>query len=216
MSKDKKNDLTFCDVEHDSQNVTNLSLYHKNLSVNSQNLSLNAAILSLICDITNKINKLVKNIKNCLFFGSEKKGCNRGDYPFLGSFLTSSNNGNDSFTSHDNKRYYRVLSKLISDLPSRKPLAFFVPDNSAASQAVTIHSSMAPQAHLSATRGQTIISKVSNLLTDYDGLTLQNTIAERRICGAVSNKTESKTRHPILLPYSVAFTQNLLGVIHHG
>ena len=116
----------------------------------------------------------------------------------------------------DSSGYYIDLSNLISDLPSRKPLAFFVPDNSAASQAVTIQSSTAPQAQLSASRGQTIISIANHLLTDYDGLTLQNKIAVRRICGAVSNKTESKTRHPIPLPYSVAFTQNLLGVIHHG
>ncbi len=116
----------------------------------------------------------------------------------------------------DSSGYYIDLSNLISDLPSRKPLAFFVPDNSAASQAVTIYSSIAPHAYLSASRGQTIISIANHLLTDYDGLTLQNKIAVRRICGAVSNKTESKTRHPIPLPYSVAFTQNLLGVIHHG
>jgi len=116
--------------------------------------------------------------------------------------------------TNDNSGYYIDLSNLISDLPSRKPLAFFVPDNSAASQAVTIQSSTALRAHLSASRGQTIISIANHLLTDYDGLTLQNKIAVRRICGAVSNKTESKTRHPILLPYSVAFTQNLLGGYH--
>ena len=118
--------------------------------------------------------------------------------------------------TNDSSGYYIDLSNLISDLPSRKPLAFFVPDNSPASQAVTIQSSTAPQAQLSASRGQTIISIANHLLTDYDGLTLQNKIAVRRICGAVSNKTESKTRHPIPLLYSVAFTQNLLGVIHHG
>ena len=118
--------------------------------------------------------------------------------------------------TNDSSGYYIDLSNLISDLPSRKPLAFFVPDNSAASQAITMSSSTAPQAHLSASRGQTIISIANHLLTDYDGLTLQNKIAVRRICGAVSNKTESKTRHPIPLPYSVAFTKNLLGVIHHG
>ena len=114
----------------------------------------------------------------------------------------------------DSSGYYIDLSKLNSDLPSRKPLAFFVPDNSAASQAVPIHSSIAPQAHLSATRGQTIISIASHLLTDYDGLTLQNKIAVRRICRAVACVTESKTRHPILLPYSVAFTQKTLGGYH--
>ena len=114
----------------------------------------------------------------------------------------------------DSSGYYIDLSNLISDLPSRKPLAFFVPDNSAASQAVTIYSSIAPQAHLSASRGQTIISIANHLLTDYDGLTLQNKIAVRRICRAVTNVTESKTRHPILLPYSVALTQKTLGGYH--
>ena len=118
----------------------------------------------------------------------------------------------------DSSGYYIDLSKEhASGTPSRYLLAFFMPDNSAASQAVTIHSSIAPQAQLSASRGQTIISIANHLLTDYDGLTLQNTIAERRICRAVACVTESKTRHPILLPYSVAFTQKITqGVIHHG
>ena len=116
--------------------------------------------------------------------------------------------------TNTNNGYYIDLSNLTSGQASRYLLAFFVPDNSAASQAVTIQSSTAPQAHLSASRGQTIISKVSSLPTDYDGLTLQNKIAERRICRAVSSKTESKTRHPISLLYSVALTQNLLGGYH--
>jgi len=51
------------------------------------------------------------------------------------------------------------------------------------------------------------------LLTDYDGLTLQNKRAVRRICRAVTNVTESKTRHPIPL-YSVALTQKTLGGYH--
>ena len=120
--------------------------------------------------------------------------------------------------TNTNNGYYIDLSrKHASGKPYRYPLAFFVPDNSAASQAVTIPSSTAPQAYSSATRGQTIISIANHLLTDYDGLTLQNTIAERRICRAVACVTESKTRHPILLPYSVAFTQKTTqGVIHHG
>ena len=118
--------------------------------------------------------------------------------------------------TNTNNGYYIDLSKLNSGQASRDTLAFFVPDNSAASQAVTMTSSTAPQAQLSASRGQTIISIANHLLTDYDGLTLQNTIAERRICGAVSVKTESKTRHPIFLLYSVALTQNLTGGSYHG
>ena len=114
----------------------------------------------------------------------------------------------------DNSGYYIDLSKNVSGQASRYSLAFFVPDNSPASQAVTIYSSTALRAHLSASRGQTIISIANHLLTDYDGLTLQNKIAERRICRAVTNVTESKTRHPILLPYSVALTQKTLGGYH--
>ena len=117
--------------------------------------------------------------------------------------------------SDDNSGYYIDLSNSTSGQASRDFLAFFVPDNSAASQAVIMPSSTAPKAHLRATRGYSLISIANHLLTDYDGLTLQNKIAERRICRAVSCRTESKTRHPIPL-YSVALTQNLLGGSYHG
>ena len=118
--------------------------------------------------------------------------------------------------SKSSSSYDGVLSKNVSGQASRYLLAFFVPDNSAASQAVTMPSSTTLRAYLSASRGHSLISIASHLLTDYDGLTLQNKIAERRICRAVSVKTESKTRHPISLLYSVALTQNLTGAIHHG
>ena len=114
----------------------------------------------------------------------------------------------------DNSGYYIDLSKNVSGQASRYSLAFFVPDNSPASQAVTMPSSTAPNAHLSASRGHSLISIANHLLTDYDGLTLQNKRAVRRICRAVTNVTESKTRHPILLPYSVALTQKTLGGYH--
>ena len=116
--------------------------------------------------------------------------------------------------TNTNNGYYIDLSNSTSGQASRDFLAFFVPDNSAASQAVTMPSSTTLRAHLSASRGHSLISKVSSLPTDYDGLTLQNKIAERRICRAVTNVTESKTRHPIPLPYSVAFTQKTLGGYH--
>ena len=116
----------------------------------------------------------------------------------------------------DNSGYYIDLSKTKSGKPSRYLLAFFVPVIDADSQSLSKHTDTAPNAHLSASRGQTIISKVSSLPTDYDGLTLQNKIAVRRICRAVSCRTESKTRHPISLLYSVALTQKLQGAIHHG
>ena len=114
----------------------------------------------------------------------------------------------------DNSGYYIDLSKNVSGQASRYSLAFFVPDNSAASQAVTMPSRTTLRTHLSASRGHSLISIASHLLPDYDGLTLQNKRAVRRICRAVTNVTESKTRHPILLPYSVALTQKTLGGYH--
>ena len=118
--------------------------------------------------------------------------------------------------SDNTSSYYIDLSKITSGQASRYLLAFFVPDNSPASQAVTMPSSTAPNTHLSVTRGYSLIFIANHLLTDYDGLTLQNTIAARRICGAASSDAESKTRHPILLPYSVALTHKSLGGSYHG
>ena len=119
--------------------------------------------------------------------------------------------------TNTNNGYYIDLSNSTSGQASRDFLAFFVPDNSAASQAVTMPSSTTLRAHLSASRGQTIISVANHLLTDYDGLTLQNKIAFGRICRAVACVTESKTRHPILLPYRVAHTQKITqGGQHHA
>ena len=109
--------------------------------------------------------------------------------------------------TNDNSGYYIDLSKNVSGQASRDFLAFFVPDNSAASQAVTMPSSTTLNTHLSASRGHSLISIANHLLTDYDGLTLQNKIAERRICRAVACVTESKTRHPLRISYSVALTQ---------
>ena len=116
--------------------------------------------------------------------------------------------------TNTNNGYYIDLSKLNSGQASRYSLAFFVHDNGAASQAVTVPSSTAPKAHLRATRGYSLISIANHLLTDYDGLTLQNTIAYGRICRAASSDAESKTRHPIL--YSVALTHKSLGGSYHG
>ena len=194
----------------------NLSLNGTNLSVNSQNSSLNDKNLSFIRHVTAMVTKLGETIRFRLLFSVEKKGCNRGVYPFLSVFLVSKNIVKQLFTTDDNKRYYGVLSKNVSGQASRYLLAFFVPDNSPASQAVTIRSSIILRAHLSDSREYSLISKVNTSPTDYDGLTLQNKIAERRICRAVTNVTESKTRHPISLLYSVAFTQKTLGAIHHG
>ena len=117
----------------------------------------------------------------------------------------------------DNSRgYYIDLSKLVSGQASRDPLAYLVPVIGKDSQSITNQTATALRAYDSATRGQTLISKAIPLPTDYDGVTLQNIIAERQICGAVANKTESEPRHPIPLSYSVAHPQNLLGGQNHA
>ena len=120
--------------------------------------------------------------------------------------------------TNTNNGYYGDLSKEhASGKPDRYLLAFFVPVIGVDSQSLSVPTDTAPLVQLSTTRGQTIISIANHLLTDYDGLTLQNKIAEKRICRAVACVTESKTRHPIRLSYSVALTQKLTqGVIHHG
>ena len=211
---------------------TNLRPYHgSNYDCEYSNSSLNSNNLSLIANISSSVAQVKRSVKEHASLSISFSDVT----PVITHFLVKTlaiiapitravkitdhrlniNNFDiNRFTSHDNKRYYRDLSKLVSGRASRHLLAFFVPDNSSASQAVTIYSSIAPRAYLSALRGQTIISMASHLPTDYDGLTLQNKIVFGRICGAVSNKTESKTRHPIPLPYSVTLTQNLLGGIH--
>ena len=114
-----------------------------------------------------------------------------------------------------NNGYYKDLSKNHeSGKPSRYLLAFFVPVIGVDSQSLSVPTDTALNAHLSATRGHSLISIANHLLTDYDGLTLQNKTAVRRICRAVTVKTESKTRHPISLWYSVAVTQKLTGGYH--
>ncbi|MGE6390445.1 hypothetical protein ACQKDP_07625 [Psychrobacter pacificensis] len=100
----------------------------------------------------------------------------------------------------DSSGYYINLSKISSGQASRHTLAFFVSNICLASQAK--HDSSTAPIYLS--QGKTV----------YDGVTSQNKIANRRICGAVSTDTESEPRHPILLPYSVALTQKTVGGYH--
>ena len=191
----------------------NLRSYHgSNYGCKYSNSSLNSNNLSLIANVSSSVAQVKRSVKEYASLSISFSDVT----PVITHLFDFSDSEKQGFTSHDNKRYYRDLSKLVSGRASRNLLAFFVPDNSSAPQAATIYSSIAPRAHLSALRGQTIISMANHLPTDYDGLTLQNKIVFGRICGAVSNKTESKTRHPIPLLYSVTLTQNLLGAIHHG
>ena len=104
--------------------------------------------------------------------------------------------------SDDSSGYYIDLSKISSGQASRHTLAFFVSNICLASQAK--HDSSTAPIYLS--QGKTV----------YDGVTSQNKIANRRICGAVSTDTESEPRHPIPLPYSVASTQKTVGGHHNA
>ena len=178
----------------------NSSLKMQNLSLNDMNLSLNSSTVNM----STETKKVAKYLPNPRHIKNDVTGV-------ITHFLVK-----QAVATNDSSGYYIDLSKNVSGQASRYLLAFFVPDNSAASQAVAMPSSTAPKVHLSATRGHSLIHIANHLLTNYDGLTLQNTIAERRICRAVTNVTESKTRHLILLPYIVAFTQKTLGDIHHG
>ena len=167
----------------------NYSVGSMNLSLNDTNLSLSNDSLSL-CD---RHSQAIKNYPNSKALFSDVT-------PVITHFFIK-----QAVATDDNKRYYRVLSKLTSGQASRYLLAFFVPDICLASQAKHV-SSTAPIHPL---QGRTV----------YDGVTSQNKIAEGRICGAVASKTESGPRHPISpimfnRSYSVASTQNLLGGYH--
>lgn len=104
----------------------NLSLNGTNLSVNSQNLSLNDKNLSLIGDVAAMVTKLEETTKFHLFLGSQKKGCNRGDYPFLSDFLAFKNIVKQVFTIDDNKRYHSPTTNCSAAKPSRHSLAIFM------------------------------------------------------------------------------------------
>ncbi len=112
--------------------------------------------------------------------------------------------------------YTAILSKTQSGQASRDILAFFVSDHSTNSQIHAKQSDTTLKAYLSAPRDKTLIPMANHLPTDYDGTTLQNKIAERRICRAVTLCTESEPRHPILRTYSVAPTQKHKGDSYHG
>ena len=179
----------------------NSSLNDTNSSVKVQNSSLydiNSSFSSSIANMSAKSEGFTKyRLKP-----RNKKNDVTGE---VTHFSTFNNSESQCFTSDDNKRYYRVLSKLTSGQANRYPMAFFVSDTCLASQAKH-DSSTAPIHPL---QGRTV----------YDGVTSQNKIAERQICGAVASKTESGPRHPISpiifnRSYSVASTQNLLGGYH--
>ncbi len=120
-------------------------------------------------------------------------------------------NFKNHLTNGDVGGYYKALSKNNSDTPNREPLAFFVPKVYLGSQPIKLLSAN-HSTHL--LQGKTIISIANKLLNLYDGLTLQNTIAIRRICRAVTIVTESKTHHPII--NSVVLTQKTIGGLYNA
>ena len=195
---------TYC-LANSSLNDANLSVKVRNSSLYDTNSSFNDKVIN----IADNINTIVKNLS---IFGATKTDVT----PVITHLFDFSDCEKQGFTSHDNKRYYGVLSKNVSGQASRYLLAFFVPDSSTASQANTMPSSITLNASKKASREQYLIfiAAFQGLLTNYEGLTLQNKRAERRICRAVTNVTESKTSHLILLPYSVIFTQKTLGGYH--
>ena len=104
----------------------NLSLNSTNSSVNSQNSSLNDQNLSLIRHLMIKVAKLEKTIKFRLLLHIEKKGCNRGDYPFLSVFLMSKYIVKQVFTTDNNKRYHSLTTNCSTAKPSCHSLSIFM------------------------------------------------------------------------------------------
>lgn len=111
--------------------------------------------------------------------------------------------------------YDKDLSKTISGQANRHTMAFFVSEVLPVSQTGRADHT----AHLTPSQGKTIYSK-ANACNGYDGVTSQNTIAIWRICGAVTNSTESEPHHLMLTSthdvLSVVSTQKLLGGHTHA
>lgn len=98
----------------------------------------------------------------------------------------------------------RGLSKIhASGQPFRYLLAFFVPKFRLLSQS----GDNKAQTHLPQFTG-VIRHTYAHSVTSYGGVTLQN--KRKPICRAVSTKTESEPRHPMIF-HSVVLTQNLVG-----
>ncbi|MBS9778437.1 MAG: hypothetical protein KGV50_06700 [Gammaproteobacteria bacterium] len=106
--------------------------------------------------------------------------------------------------------YYKALSnKVIAVKPNRYPLAFFMPKDCLTSQIKQYNSIN----HITPLQGKTLISIASKLLNIYEGATLQNKKAIRRICKAVAITTESEPPHPIF-NNSVNLTHKVIGDNH--
>ena len=95
------------------------------------------------------------------------------------------------------------LSRIYSDTPNRYLLAFFVPKFRLLSQS----GDNKAQTHLPQFTGVNRHT-YAHSVTSYGGVTLQN--KRKPICRAVSTKTESEPRHPMIF-HSVVLTQNLVG-----
>ena len=98
----------------------------------------------------------------------------------------------------------------VSGKAKPQSLAFFVPKFCLTSQVGNTKA----QTHLNPFTGLNRHT-YAHSVTSYGGVTLQNIKAFRRICEAVSNKTESEPRHPLRnFRNAVVLTQNLLGGYH--
>lgn len=105
-----------------------------------------------------------------------------------------------------------ATTKLLAAMPSRHPLAFFVPRFCLTSQVGNTKA----QTHLNPFTGLNRHTYARSV-TSYGGVTLQNIKAFRRICRAVTVCTESEPRHPLRnFRNTVVITQKQIGVANHG
>ena len=181
---------------------TNSSLNDTNSSVKVQNSSLIDMNLSFNSSIINMCAKLDKVTKYQLKPQSKKNDVT-GE---ITHFFVK-----QAIATDDNNGYYKDLSKITSDSPSRVLLAFFVPNICLASQAKHDYSTALICLPAYCKHGGNTV---------YDGLTLQNKRALGRICKAASSDAESKTRHLREMSkhdiQSVTLTQKSLGDSYHG
>ncbi|OXL24609.1 hypothetical protein [Psychrobacter sp. DAB_AL32B] len=178
-----------------SLNDTNSSLKAQNSSLSDMNSSFNSSIINM-CAKLDKVTKYQLDPR-----------CKKNDVTgAVTHFFVK-----QAVATDDNNGYYKDLSKITSDSPSRALLAFFVPNTCLASQAKHVNSTAFIYLPAYCKYGGKTV---------YDGLTLQNKRALGRICKAASSDAESKTRHLLDLSkhdiQSVTLTQKSLGDSYHG
>lgn len=188
----------------------NLRINDTNSSLNSQNSSLNSKNTSPIRYVVTMVANLEETIKFRLLSSVEKKGCNRGVYPFLNIFLVSENILKQVFTTDDNKRYHNLTTKCSAAKPSRHSLAIFM-----SKICLTNYQRFTTDINTNTSALQTSHKySADNVGANiYDGLSGPN---KRPLVGNKPRRLNTVVNN--LSPFSLGGTQltNCSGAIHYG